>query len=86
VMEETLEAGLARLFGGALEPARAAAAPTATPSSDGRSVDLARRAVESYRRAVEAQRAGDWARYGEELTRLGEMLRQLQEAVGARRP
>jgi uncharacterized membrane protein (UPF0182 family) len=88
VMEETLEAGLARLFGGALAPAQvaAAAAPTAARLADGRAADLARRAVESYRRAVEAQRAGDWTRYGEELTRLGEMLRQLQEAVGAGRP
>ena len=86
VMEETLEAGLARLFGGALEPARVAAAPTAARLGDGRAADLARGAVESYRRAVEAQRAGDWTRYGEELTRLGEMLRQLQEAVGAGRP
>jgi uncharacterized membrane protein (UPF0182 family) len=85
-MEETLEAGLARLFGGALTPAGVAAASTTPRLGDGRAADLARRAAESYRRAVEAQRAGDWARYGEELTRLGEMLRQLQEAVGAGRP
>jgi uncharacterized protein len=88
VMEETLEAGLARLFGGTLAPAQvtAAAAPTAARRGDGRAADLARRAVESYRRAVDAQRAGDWAGYGGELTRLGDMLRQLQEAVGAGRP
>jgi hypothetical protein len=86
VMEETLESGLARLFGGAVEPARVGAAPTAARVGDARAADLARRAAESYRRAVEAQRAGDWARYGEELTRLGEMLRQLQEAVGGGRP
>jgi uncharacterized membrane protein (UPF0182 family) len=87
VMEETLEAGLARLFGGAVEPARGGGpAPTAARLGDGHAADLARRAAESYRRAVEAQRAGDWARYGEELTRLGEMLRQLQEAVGGGRP
>jgi uncharacterized membrane protein (UPF0182 family) len=85
-MEETLEAGLARLFGGALTSAGVAAASTTPRLGDGRAADLARRAAESYRRAVEAQRAGDWARYGEELTRLGEMLRQLQEAVGAGRP
>jgi uncharacterized protein len=87
VMEETLEAGLARLFGGAVGSAGAGAgaAPTTT-LGDGRAADLARRAAESYRRAVEAQRAGDWARYGEELTRLGELLRQLQEAVGGGRP
>ncbi len=87
VMEETFEAGLGRLFGGALErPALARARETSAPVGDARTADLARRAVESYRRAVEAQRAGDWARYGEELTRLGEMLRQLQEAVGGGRP
>jgi len=85
-MEETLEAGLARLFGGALKPAGVAAASTTPRLGDGRAADLARRAAESYRRAVEAQRAGDWARYGEELTRLGEMLRQLQEALGGGRP
>ena len=85
-MEETLEAGLARLFGGALKPAGVAAASTTPGLGDGRAADLARRAAESYRRAVEAQRAGDWARYGEELTRLGEMLRQLQEALGGGRP
>ena len=90
VMEETLEAGLARLFGGTL-PARTAAKPTDTPAvdgrvADGRAADLARRAVESYRRAVEAQRAGEWARYGEELGRLGETLRQLEDAVSPGRP
>jgi uncharacterized membrane protein (UPF0182 family) len=85
VMEETLEAGLARLFGGASVPAAVATAPGgARPTGDGRAADLARRAMESYQRAVEAQRAGDWARYGEELSRLGEMLRQLRGAVEGR--
>jgi uncharacterized protein len=89
VMEETLEAGLARLFGGVVEPSAVAAAPGAAPRpGDGRTADLARQAGESYRRAVEAQRVGDWARYGEELSRLGEVLRQLQAALGggARQP
>ena len=87
VMEETLDAGLARLFGGAVEPAAAAAAPTgAVRPGDGRAADLARRAAESYQRAVEAQRSGDWARYGAELSQLGEALRQLQAVLGARQP
>src|SRR2546421_119607 len=77
VMEETLDAGLARLFGGAVEPAAAAAAPTgAVRPGDGRAADLARRPAESYQRAGDAQRSGDWARYGEGLSRLGEELRQ----------
>jgi uncharacterized membrane protein (UPF0182 family) len=87
VMEETLEAGLARLFGGGVEPATAATAPTgAARPGNPRAADLARQAAELYQRAVEAQRSGDWARYGEALTRLGEVLRQLQTALGGRQP
>ncbi|HEV8263802.1 MAG TPA: UPF0182 family protein [Gemmatimonadales bacterium] len=86
VMEETLEEGLSRLFGGAGVPARVVAASGTAGPDDGRAADLARRAAESFRRAVEAQRAGDWARYGEELSRLEEVLRQLQVVLGARQP
>src|SRR2546421_7536562 len=87
VMEETLDAGLARLFGGAVEPAAAAAAPPgAARPGDGRAADLARRAAELYQRAVEAQRSGDWARYGEDLSQLGEVLRQLQAVFKGRQP
>ncbi len=88
VMEETLDAGLAQLFGGgaeaAREPARVAATPGAAPATNARAADLARRANESYRRALEAQRAGDWARYGVELRRLEDLLRQLQTVLGGR--
>ena len=90
VMEETLDAGLAQLFGGAgaatREPARVSETPGAATALSARAADLARRANESLRRAVEAQRAGDWARYGEELRRLEDVLRQLQAAVGERKP
>jgi len=90
VMEETLDAGLAQLFGGAgaatREPLRVSETPGAASAVSARAADLARRANESFRRAVEAQRAGDWARYGEELRRLEDVLRQLQAAVGERKP
>src|SRR5881296_3043574 len=90
VMEETLDAGLAQLFGGAgaatREPARVSETPGADSALSARAADLARRANESFRRAVEAQRAGDWARYGEELRRLEDVLRQLQAAVEERKP
>jgi len=90
VMEETLDAGLAQLFGGSgaatREPARASETPGAATALSARAADLARRANESFRRAVEAQRAGDWARYGEELRRLEDVLRQLQAAVEERKP
>jgi uncharacterized membrane protein (UPF0182 family) len=90
VMEETLDLGLARIFGAAAEvrmtslemPAGvgeeegrpAAPAPPAAAPAD---ASLARTARGHYERAIEAQRAGDWARYGEEIRRLGETLEQL---------
>src|SRR2546425_1238002 len=89
VMEETLEAGLTRLFGGggAVETTAAAAAPSgAAGPRNGAAADLARRAAELYQRAVAAQRSGDWARYGEALSQLGEVLRQLQAVFGSRQP
>jgi len=89
VMEETLEQGLARLFGGAggIVPS---AAVGDTPSPTGPDVVaasvsvLARQASEHYDLAMAAQRAGDWARYGEEMRLVGELLRQLSEAGGGR--
>ena len=90
VMEETLDAGLAQLFGGpgaaTRAPVRVSETPGAASAVSARAADLARRANESFRRAVEAQRAGDWARYGEELRRLEDVLRQLQAAVEERKP
>ncbi len=88
VMEETLDEGLAQLFGSGAgrAPERAAVAATAAAGANARAADLARRANEAHRRALEAQRAGDWARYGEELRRLEDLLRQLQAALGEGRP
>ena len=95
-MEETLEASLARLFGGpssdktqdktsdktgADETAAAAVADGASPIAA-----TATQARESYQRAIEAQRAGDWARYGEELQRLGRLLEQMAQSSEKDRP
>ena len=93
VMESTLEAGLARLFGGsatrppdveltggpALRPpaANAAAAPAAPGGSDPRDA-MAAEARNHYDRAIEAQRSGDWAKYGEELRQLGQVLERMR--------
>ena len=84
VMEESLDAAIARIFrGGAGRPAApvAASAPAgtsaATPSA-AESIDaLAARAREHYQRALQAQREGDWARYGEEIKKLGDVLDQM---------
>jgi uncharacterized membrane protein (UPF0182 family) len=87
VMEETLEAGLARLFSGAAAPATVAveAAP-AVQAGAGRAGELTRQAVQLYQSAVAAQRAGNWAQYGADLARLGEVLSQLQATLGGRQP
>jgi uncharacterized membrane protein (UPF0182 family) len=92
VMEETLEQGLARLFGGTVQTDTGAvpidrlptvtAVESDTPSPTSTIADLARQASESYERAVEAQRAGDWATYGVEIQRVGELLRQIRQQGG----
>ena len=93
VMEPTLEAALARLFGGApptpapeTEQVRrdvpdAQPASVSRPVPTGERVQLDALAVEArghYDAAIAAQRAGDWARYGEELGRLGEVLEKMR--------
>jgi uncharacterized membrane protein (UPF0182 family) len=80
-IEPTLDAALARLFGGepatprAVAPPDSAAGPTAlSPSASA----AARTAREHFDQARAAQRADDWARYGEELRALDAALRQLE--------
>jgi uncharacterized protein len=96
-MDTTLEAGLARLFGGRAAPARpdlvadapaagtAAGASGAAPATGATAATnaLVRQAQEHYDRARAAQRADDWATYGAEMRRLGEVLRRLREGAGA---
>ena len=86
-MEETLEAGLSRLFGGATStlatrpatqtPASAPTTPAAGETVTAANARLIREAGEAYERARAAQRAEDWATYGNEMKRLGDLLRQL---------
>jgi uncharacterized membrane protein (UPF0182 family) len=94
VMENTLEAGLARLFGGTAPsresgtetrapseaPATAAASPgtTAAAPVSAELSTLAATARAHYDRAVQAQRQGDWATYGEELRQLGQVLEKMR--------
>ncbi len=89
VMEPTLEASLARLFGGQLpaspggvDTTRTTAAPVApgtpTPPPAGDIRELTAEARAHYDRAIAAQRAGDWARYGEEIKLLGEALERMR--------
>ncbi len=78
-MEETLEEGLAKIFGATLnrsEPQRRTPADT-LPIGIG-SENLLKQAGEAYEAALRAQREGDWGRYGEEIKRLGDILNRLQ--------
>jgi len=92
VMQETLEEGLAELFGGKAPP-RAPESTTAAPSispplpagaapapAGANIAALAAEAQAHYDRAVAAQRSGDWATYGEELRRLGQALDRMRTA------
>jgi len=82
VMEETLDASLARLFPTGV-PGRAPAMPAATtPGARAPRVasaidDLVNQARAHYERAMQAQRDGNWALYGEEIKRLGEVLERI---------
>ena len=85
-MEPTLDAALARVFGGA--PAPGSARPGETQAPGGATSQttagpgdraLHAQAQQHYQRMIQAQRDGDWARYGEELKRLGAVLQQLSE-------
>ena len=81
VMSETLERGLAELFGASPPAARAAIAATPIPATGtGASAAVAaiREALEHFDRAMAAQRAGNWAEYGREMDRVGEILRRFR--------
>ena len=72
-MEETLEAGLSRIFGlGAAGQQRKTAERPLPPINQA----LLKRAGQAYDAAMAAQREGNWARYGEEIRKLGKILKQ----------
>jgi hypothetical protein len=87
VMEETLEAGLDRLFPGSARGAkpetRLEAARPDVPEPSGEKapaevLTLAEQARLHYQRALQAQREGNWALYGEEIRKLGEVLEKIR--------
>ena len=92
VMDETLEAGLRRLFGdGAAPPGAAAvssvgsAAPATVDRPSTGASALIRQAAQHYERARAAQRADDWTTYGVEMRLLGETLKRLDTASARQR-
>jgi uncharacterized membrane protein (UPF0182 family) len=94
VMEPTLDAALARIFGGGTASPRrpqpstsTSAAPVTTPAQQAAAAAVAtrtdavlvERARQHYERAMQAQRDGNWALYGEEIRLLGETLRGMSK-------
>jgi uncharacterized membrane protein (UPF0182 family) len=79
-MEETLEAGLAKLFGSSVgqqaKPGGVTVPSKAT--ADTSKENLLKQAAETYETAIRAQKEGDWGRYGEEIKKLGEILNKLR--------
>jgi hypothetical protein len=76
VMEDTLEAGLQRLFGQRKGvSAKEGAKPVANVELS--SVQLAKEAAKLFDKANELLRQGDWAGYGEQVKKLGEVLKKL---------
>ncbi len=81
-MEETLEAGLVKLFGTTIDKAKSTTETpiTATPTDVNISQeDLLKQANDAYETAIRAQKDGDWTRYGEEIKKLGEILGKLRQ-------
>jgi len=79
-MEETLEAGLAKIFGTAEDQTKPSGDTPAPPApTDTTKEGLLNQANESYETAIRAQREGDWTRYGEEIKKLGEILSKLRQ-------
>jgi hypothetical protein len=83
-MEPTLEAALARVFGGRVRGEDSAGrpverAPSGPSPTAGAAISAGiQRAWEAWQRGQEALRKGDWATYGQEQKRVEEALRQLQ--------
>jgi uncharacterized membrane protein (UPF0182 family) len=76
VMEENLELGLQRLFGGRIT------APSGEKEKEPLDVrasvnQLAKEAMQTYERLNEMLRQGNWAGYGEELKHLGQILKKM---------
>jgi len=87
-MEETLEAAISKIFGGAVPENRGAAgtapaAPAPEQQAPSGTANLAKEAGDAYDQAMQAQRQGDWAKYGAEINKLGTILENIKRNAGA---
>ncbi len=87
VMEDSLDAALSRIFGGAVSsaPAPGGAGASRLAGAHGQAApatdlpSLAREANQHYERAQQLLKQGDWTGYGEEIRKLGEVLKRMSE-------
>jgi len=88
VMESTLDAALASIFGGQANaaptaPAGAGGAPGAAPAAAGAPAtaanftELSREARQHFEKAQQLLKQGDWAGYGDEMKKLQDVLNRL---------
>ena len=76
VMEENLERGLQRLFGGRMVLDK----PEKVTGEVSVSIEgLAREAMRTFEKAQELLRRGDWQGYGEQIEKLGQVLRRMSK-------
>ncbi|MBI2595606.1 UPF0182 family protein [Candidatus Daviesbacteria bacterium] len=78
-MEETLEAGFAKIFGTTEGQTKPSAESALSAPADESKEGLLQQASQAYQSAINAQREGDWGRYGEEIKKLGEILNKLRQ-------
>jgi uncharacterized protein len=81
-MEETLERGLAKIFGSETsqqEKDKPTTQQTTEPKEQEKLDATVKQAQEVYDRALSAQRNGDWTTYGEQIKQLGNILQQLNQ-------
>jgi uncharacterized protein len=79
-MEETLEQGLAVIFGTtASQTQTTGATPPEITKIETTDTNLLQQAQGAYDAAIRAQRDGNWTRYGEEIGKLGEILRKISQ-------
>ncbi len=81
-MEETLKAGLVKIFGTGISkaiPSRERIEQVTTTPPTQSDQEIIKQASDTYDAATRAQREGDWSRYGEEIKRLGEILNKLRK-------
>jgi hypothetical protein len=83
VMDDSLSAALARVFGTSTTPiVTTPPQPTTSPPTSTTVADLVKQANEHYSKAQDALKTADWATYGKEMQELQKVLNQLTQVTG----